>query len=281
MSLASVLQTALSGMSAATMTVDVAANNLANSQTAGFKAGRAIFVSQSPATRSGGGNTVQTGTGVRAAAVAADYSQGPVVASSNPLDLALQGDGLFMVEGPSGERSYTRAGQFQLNAAGEIVTPSGQRLLGLGVDDQFQVGGELQPLAIRLGSLATSADGTAATLTSFSVGEDGRVRGAFSDGISRDLGQIRVARFANPQGLEGGGDNLLQAGANSGLPIEANPGSDGTATIMAGAVELSNTDVGQSLIELSLAEQQFRASANVFRTADSLLDELLLLRRGG
>jgi flagellar hook protein FlgE len=291
MSLASVLQTALSGMSAATTSVRVTSNNLANSQTTGFKASRPIFATQTPATHSSGGspssfsggsNPVQFGTGVLTVAVATSYSQGPLVASSNPLDLALEGDGLFMVEGPSGQRSFARAGQFQLNADGEIVTPTGQRLLGFGVDDQFQIeGGELQPLAIPFGSVATSADGTAAALTSFSISEDGRVKGTYSDGVRRGLGQIRVARFANPAGLEGGGDNVLQTGANSGPPIESNSGSEGSASITAGAVELSNTDVGQSLIDLTLAEQQFRANAEVFRTADSLLDELMLLRRSG
>ncbi|MEX2307542.1 MAG: flagellar hook basal-body protein [Pirellulales bacterium] len=289
MSLASVLQTALSGMSAASFVLRVTSNNLANSQTAGFKAGRPVFMSQpsstqsvggAPSASSGGSNPVQIGAGVKVAGVATDFSQGAIVASSNPLDLALEGDGVFIVEGPSGERSYTRAGELQLNANGELVTSAGDRVLGFGVDEQFQVeGGELQPLSIPIGSTTTSANGEAATLTSFSISDDGRIIGQYSDGVDRDLGQIRIARFANPSGLEASGDNGFQTGANSGLPIESNPGTGASASIVAGATELSNTDVGQSIVDLVLASQNFRANATVFGTASDLLDELTSLRR--
>lgn len=291
MSLASVLHTALSGMSAATMTVRVAGNNLANSRTTGFKAGRATFATQSPATlhtgsapsgANGGGNPVQIGTGVRTVGVATDFSQGSIALSSSPLHLALQGDGFFIVKDSSGGQAYTRAGEFQLNAEGEIVTAAGHRVLGFGVDDQFQADGSaLTALSIPIGATTTSANGTAATLTDFSIREDGRIEGWYSDGVARDLGQVRVARFPNPSGLEAGGDGVLWAGANSGLAVESNPGSGAAASIAAGAIKLSNTDVGQNLIDLVLASQQFVASANVFRTADYLLDELIHLNRPG
>ena len=85
------------------------------------------------------------------------------------------------------------------------------------------------------------------TLTSFSIGEDGIIRGAFSNGISRTLGQIRLARFTNVQGLEQQGRNMFAVGANSGLAIEGDPGQNGIGRLVAGAVELSNTDIGQNL----------------------------------
>ncbi len=123
-------------------------------------------------------------------------------------------------------------------------------------------------------------DGLAAgTLTSFIITESGLISGVFSNGSSRDLGQVRMARFANNVGLEQLGDNLFQAGVNSGLPIIGDPGSQGIGNITAGAVELSNTDIGQNLIKLILASTQYRGGARVITAAQELLDELLALRR--
>lgn len=117
------------------------------------------------------------------------------------------------------------------------------------------------------------------TLTSFIINEDGIIRGVFSNGVSRDLGQLRIARFANNVGLEQRGQNLYAQGVNSGLPIEDDPGQNGTGSIIAGAVELSNTDVGRNLIDLVLASTQYRGSARVITTSQQLFDELLNLRR--
>ena len=117
------------------------------------------------------------------------------------------------------------------------------------------------------------------TLASFSIGEDGVIRGAFSNGISRTLGQIRLARFINGQGLEQQGRNMFAVGANSGLPIEGDPGQNGIGSLVAGAVELSNTDIGQNLIDLVLASTQYRGNTRVITTSQQLLEELLNLRR--
>ena len=127
---------------------------------------------------------------------------------------------------------------------------------------------------------AARQDGSpAGTLTSFTIGEDGVIRGQFSNGVSRDLGQIRMARFTNNVGLEQRGQNLFAQGVNSGLPIEDDPGQNGTGGIIAGAVELSNTDIGKNLIDLVLASTQYRGNARVITTSQQLLDELLNLRR--
>jgi flagellar hook protein FlgE len=127
---------------------------------------------------------------------------------------------------------------------------------------------------------ATRQDGsTAGVLTSFIIGEDGLIRGVFSNGISRDLGQIRLARFANTTGLEQKGENMYAPGVNSGLPIEGNPGEQGIGTVIAGALELSNTDIGKNLIELITASTAYRGGARVITTVQQLYDELLNLRR--
>ncbi len=116
-------------------------------------------------------------------------------------------------------------------------------------------------------------------LTGFLVGEDGTIKGVFDNGASRDLGQIRLARFANTSGLIQQGENAYAPGVNSGLPIEGNPGEQGIGSVIAGAQELSNTDIGKNLIDLILASTQYRGNTRVISAAQNLLDELLNLRR--
>jgi flagellar hook protein FlgE len=117
------------------------------------------------------------------------------------------------------------------------------------------------------------------TLSSFTITESGLIRGIFSNGAERPLGQIRMARFANNSGLQQVGENLFSKGVNSGEPVIGDPGESGIGTLTAGALELSNTDIGQNLIELILASTQYRGGARVITTAQQLLDELLSLRR--
>ncbi len=127
--------------------------------------------------------------------------------------------------------------------------------------------------------MAAGAGGTTATLTGYRIGADGRIRGLFSDGVTRDLGQIRLARFANSGGLIARGQSLYAEGLNSGLPIEQNPAEAGMGTLVPGATEESNTDVGAELVTSILAENQYRASLLMLETADSLLEELFQLPR--
>ena len=116
-------------------------------------------------------------------------------------------------------------------------------------------------------------------LTDFIITDDGLVQGQFSNGTQRTVGQIVMARFANNSGLQQVGDSLFNIGVNSGEPIFATPGNEGVGALTAGAVELSNTDIGQNLIELILASTQYRGGSRVITTAQELLDELLALRR--
>ena len=139
----------------------------------------------------------------------------------------------------------------------------------------------LSGLAANSSTLAASGqDGfSAGTLSSFIIGEDGVVRGVFTNGVTRTLGQVVLARFANPDGLIERGQNNFAAGVNSGLAVVGNPGTQGIGTITAGAVELSNTDIGKSLIDLILASTAYRGNTRVITTADQMLQELLALNR--
>jgi flagellar hook protein FlgE len=130
------------------------------------------------------------------------------------------------------------------------------------------------------GLQASSQDGFAAgTLATFSVTESGRIKGVYTNGVTRDLGQLLMARFANNGGLQQIGDNLWAEGVNSGEPLRDIPGASGIGTLTSGAVELSNTDIGQNLIDLILASTQYRGGTRVITSAQQLLDELLNLRR--
>lgn len=147
---------------------------------------------------------------------------------------------------------------------------------------QFEIDfSRVSGLATNDASLAASRqDGSPpGTLTSYVIGEDGTVRGVFSNGVSRDLGQVRLARFSNPQGLEQRGQNMYGQGINTGLPIEGRPGENGIGSVVAGSLELSNTDIGGDLVNLVLASTQYRSNARVITATQQLFDELLNLRR--
>jgi flagellar hook protein FlgE len=289
MALGTVLHTALSGVSAARFSVGVIGNNLANLNTNGFKASGVSFSTQVSATRgkgsspsdsSGGTNPRQTGLGVMPGASLADFGQGTIAINSRSTSLALQGDGFFILEGSQGENLYTRNGNFSLNGAGQLVNSDGRRVLGAGVNENFEIQpGKLSPLSLGPGMQVKSSDGSVATLTVVSVAEDGRIQGSFTDGIRRDLGQIQVARFANPSGLQQRGGTTYASGPNSGLPVESPPGAAGAASITGGAVELSNTNIGQSLVDLSISSTQFRANLAVMSAAEGMLDDLLNVQR--
>ena len=176
MGLQSAMQTALTGMQAAETTIDVVGNNVANSNTVGFKESNVLFATQfmqtqsigsSPSASSGGTNPRQIGLGAKVAEIAPDFTQGTIEVSANPLDLAIQGDGFFIVAGPGGEgqQFYTRNGQFKTNSLNELVTVTGHRVMGYGVDDEFVVQtDQIEPLTIPFGGSAVAQETNNVTL---------------------------------------------------------------------------------------------------------------------
>lgn len=181
------------------------------------------------------------------------------------------GTGLIRFDG---EGNFTSSTNSTISISREDVPSSSPLEFNL---DFTQISG----LAASTSTLAaTRQDGfPPGKLTNFIIGEDGKIRGIFDNGTERDLGQIRLARFANPGGLEQRGSNNYAVGINSGLPIVSNPGEQGIGNLIAGAVELSNTDIGSNLIDLILASTQYRGNARVITSAQQLLEELLNLRR--
>ena len=156
MSLASAMSTALTGLNASETQIDVIGNNLANANTVGFKASDVLFATQflqtqsvgsSPTATNGGTNPQQQGLGVEVAEITPNFSQGTISTANSPTDLAIQGDGFFIVQGQNGEQNYTRNGTFTTNAENQLVTGTGNRVMGYGVNNQFQIDtSQLQPL---------------------------------------------------------------------------------------------------------------------------------------
>ncbi len=215
MGLQSALTTALTGLQAAETTIDVVGNNVANSNTVGFKESNAIFATQflqtqsigsAPSLTRGGTNPRQTGLGVKVAAINPDFTQGTIEISSNPLDVAIQGDGFLLVKGSQNETLYTRNGQLQTNANNEVVTVTGNRVLGYGVDDQFNIVRTLTTLSIPVGeeivAQATETAHFSGTLDpSADIGSNpsviesqtlGDSRGEFPSDVNFDVGDFQV-----------------------------------------------------------------------------------------
>jgi len=145
--------------------------------------------------------------------------------------------------------------------------------------DFNDISGILSPSSGSTLVLSTQDGSDPGTLTSFAIDQNGVVNGAFDNGIIRQLGQIILARFSNPQGLVESGDSTFREGVNSGPPLQGRPGTFGIGTVRSGAIELSNTDIGQNLVDLIVTSTNYRGNARVISSVQQLFDELLVLGR--
>ena len=198
------------------------------------------------------------------------YADSPEHQSGSGTDISV-GTGLLRFDGNGNFISATND-EIAIDRAGSPSVSPLQIKLDFGL---------VSGLASQTATLAaTRQDGSEpGVLNSFVVGEDGTIRGVFSNGVSRDLGQLQLARFANPAGLESRGLNMYASGVNTGLPVQGAPGENGIGSVIGGALELSNTDIGRDLVDLVLASTQYRGNSRVITTSQQLLDELLNLRR--
>jgi len=253
------LYTAASGMSAQQLNLDTIANNLANSSTTGFRQLRLEFqdmlyqnlitpgAAQSQTTVSAG---LQVGLGTRSAATEVIMTQGELNQTNNPLDLAIEGNGFFEVQRPDGTIAYTRAGQFYLNNQGTIVTTDGDPLLP---------------------TITVPANATAITVTQYGV-VNATLPGQTNP---TQLGQIQLATFANPGGLQLIGSNLLQDTLSSGNPVLGNPGgTEGLGTLQQGYLENSNVDVVTEFVQMVLAQRAYEANSKVVKAADDMYSQV-------
>jgi flagellar basal-body rod protein FlgG len=245
------------GMEAQQLNVEVISNNIANSSTNGFKASRAEFQdllyqnlrtvgSASSDTGTLLPSGLQVGLGVMPAATYRIQTQGNISVTNNSLDLAVNGRGFLQVQLPDGTTAYTRDGSLQLNATGQIVTADGYQILP---------------------SITVPT-----TATSITVNASGQVTATIAGQTAQQtLGQIQMANFINPVGLESIGNNLLKQTDSSGSPTTANPGTSGFGTIIQGSVETSNVDIVTEITNLIAAQRAYEMNSKVITTADQML----------
>lgn len=258
------LSIAASGMQAQQLNVDVISHNIANMNTTSYKRQRAEFQDmlyqnyERPGSTSSASGAIlplgiQIGVGVRADAVGRITEQGGIAASGNPYDLAIDGRGYFQVTLPSGQTGYTRAGNFAVNADGQLVTSDGYLV---------------EP------SITVPQEATAIQIT-----RDGIVEVTTpSSPDPQQIGQLEIASFINPAGLEAIGDNMYLETPASGSPTTATPGSPGLGTVMQGYLELSNVNAVEEISALIVAQRAYEMNARVITAADEMLQSTTQLR---
>jgi len=252
------------GMLAQQLNVDVIANNIANMTTTGYKRRRAAFldliyqnIDRPGSTSSDVGTIVpsgiQLGLGVRPGAVYRLHEQGTLRITENPMDLAITGEGFFQIQLPSGEIAYTRDGTFQVNENGEIVNTQGFLL---------------EP-GITIPQDALNID----------INKEGEVLIKIQgQTASSNLGQIQLASFINPVGLDAIGDNLLLETDASGSPTTGNPGQLQFGSIRQSALEQSNVNVVEEITLLIAAQRAYEMNSSVISTTDEMLQTVSQLR---
>jgi flagellar basal-body rod protein FlgG len=251
------LRTAATGMAAQDLNVDVISNNIANMNTVGYKKQRAEFEDllyqdiQRPGAQSSDTGTIvptgiQIGAGVTAGSVYRITTQGSPTQTGSQYDLAINGKGFFQVLLPSGEISYTRAGNFSPNANGQLVTTDGYLV-------QPQI---------------TIPQGT----TAVSISPSGQVQATIPGQTTPTVvGQLTLATFLNEGGLEATGDNLFMQTAASGPPTLGNPNTNGVGALIQGSIESSNVDPVTEITALIVAQRAYEMNSKVVTSADQML----------
>ncbi|MGD9982452.1 MAG: flagellar basal-body rod protein FlgG [Hyphomonadaceae bacterium] len=258
------LSIAASGMQAQQLNVDVISHNIANMNTTAYKRQRAEFqdmlyqnMERPGSTSSASGAIlplgIQIGVGVRADAVGRVTEQGGTVATSNPYDIAINGRGFFQITLPSGQTAYTRAGNFAVNADGALVTAD-----GYAIEPAITVPQEATAIQV-------TRDGVVEVTTAASPDP-------------QQIGQLEIASFINPAGLEAIGDNLYLETPASGTATTATPGSPGLGTLMQGYLELSNVNAVEEISALIVAQRAYEMNARVITAADEMLQSTTQLR---
>lgn len=247
---------AKTGLDAQQSRIGVISNNLANVNTNGFKRSRAVFEDliyqtiRQPGAQSSEQSELPSGlmlgTGVHMVATEKLFLQGNIIQTNNSLDVAVSGRGFFQVLKPDGTLTYSRDGSFKLNADGELVTASGYALdPGITIPDDA---------------------------TSISIGIDGVVSVTQPGSTSATtLGNIELVDFINPAGLQPLGENLFAQTGASGDPKTGTPGTEGLGTITQGALESSNVNVAEELVNMIETQRAFEANSKAISTVDEML----------
>lgn len=227
---------ALSGLRAYINQTRTTSNNLANLNTPGFKSSTAIQ------------SSLPGGMGVNTTSVQTSHTQGSIIFSGQPFDMAISGNGFFKVTTPGGTTGYTRAGGFRPDKNGRLADAAGNIL-----KPEIQVPGGA---------------------TDVSIGRDGAVT-AMVNGQSQKIGQIELVTFNNPAGLMNAGSNIYHETADSGPPMQGTPGTGSLGEIYPSSIEQSNVDIGRQMVNLIQSQHGFNAQIKTIQTADEMLGAVL------
>lgn len=282
------MRTAVTGLNASQTQLATIANNLANASTTGFKASRTEFADLYSADANG----TTPGSGVRVAAVTQMMKQGGLEFTGNTLDLAINGNGFFMLRN-SEVTSYTRAGNFRLNTDGTIVTASGDPLMfyppTIAKNDQdnatamttafgvVTTPSPTNPVSIDANQPLTLG-GVDYPLTRLDLDRLGVLRATYSNGEIRALGQVVVATFSTPTNLAQLGDTTWKSTFGSGPALLEAPAAGDRGTIEAGALEVSNVEITAELVDMITAQRNFQANAKMITTADQVAQTVINIR---
>ncbi len=251
---------AKTGLDAQQTNLDVISNNLANVSTNGYKRARAVFEDllyqtiRQPGAASSQQTTIPSGlmigTGVRPISTERIFTQGSLQRTENPLDLAINGQGFFQIQMPDGTLAYSRDGAFQRDSTGQIVTSSGYPL-----------------------SPAITIPGDAISVT---VTRDGIVEITQpGNATPTQVGNIQLASFVNPGGLQSMGENLFIETGSSGTPTPNTPGTNGTGLLNQGYVETSNVNVAEELVTMIQTQRAYEMNSKAVTTSDQMLARLV------
>jgi len=252
------LHVASTGMSAQDTQLKVISNNLANVSTVGFKKDRAVFEDllyqtlRQPGAESGADSQLpsglQVGTGVRTVSTQKMFEVGDIQITDQGFDVAITGAGFIQVVQPDGEIAYTRNGQLGIDGENRLVTAE-----GFLIEPAITLPNEVTSFTI-------SVDGTVSVTTAGGGAE-----------ASQQIGVLELANFVNPQGLEAIGQNLFVETPASGAPTVSAPGSDGTGYLKQGALETSNVNAVQELVNMIQTQRAYEMNSKVISTADQML----------
>jgi flagellar hook protein FlgE len=271
------LDTGVSGLQQFQARMEVIGNNIANVNTVGFKEGRTELADNFSRTLSNGSDVAnQVGQGVATSGVYNQYTQGAVSATGVPTDVAISGNGFFVVRDVINSATYvTRAGDFRIDANNYLVTPGGLRVQGYS-DAALATLGDI----VIDGAQRPATSDPLASMVAFKIGNDGKIAVQLSDGTSYTRGQLLLQHFSNPQALLKQGSNLYLGSTGAGaLAAPAAPGTSGTGTMQSGALELSNVDLANEFAQLITTQRAFQANARVITTSDEMLQDLINVKR--
>jgi flagellar hook protein FlgE len=279
------LFSAISGLRANQFMLDVTGNNIANANTVGYKGSNVVFQdtlsqmltgSAAPTANTGGTNPIQVGLGVQVGGVSTNFGQGSAQVTGKATNLMVSGDGLFVVK-RNGENLYTRAGAFNFDSAGKLVTPDGDIVQGYAPNAAGAIDTTAAPQDIVIPDLAD--ENAADPLTSYNIGPDGTITGVYASGAKKPLFQIALANFSNPEGLDKVGDTAYRSSNNSGQVQLGAPGTGRRGAITGGQLEMSNVDLASEFTNLIIAQRGFQATSRVITTSDQVLEELVNIKR--